>query len=59
MEKNISKGIFNNIENLNTNFNVNGVDFTFKELMDSSKVINYANSILMNTGSGLDYVNYA
>ncbi|WP_027626424.1 hypothetical protein [Clostridium lundense] len=59
MKKNISKGISNNIENLNTKFNVNGVDFTLKELMDSSKVMDYANSILRTTGSGLNYENYA
>lgn len=59
MGKNISKGVSNNIENINTKFNVNGVDFTLRELMGSSKVMNYSNSILRNTGSGLDYVNYA
>ncbi|MBW6411591.1 hypothetical protein [Clostridium weizhouense] len=59
MKENTSKGISNDIENLNTKFNVNGVDFTFKELMNSSKVMEYSNSILVNVGSGLDYENYA
>ncbi|WP_252243148.1 hypothetical protein [Clostridium sp. ZBS14] len=59
MKKNISNGISNDIENLNTRFNVNGVDFSFKELRNSSKVMEYSNSILVNVGSGLDYENYA
>lgn len=59
MKKNISRGISNDIESLNTKFNVNEVDFTFKELMDSSKVMDCASSILVNTGSGLDYEGYA
>lgn len=58
IKKNISKGIPNNIENLNTKFKVNGVDFTFKELVDSSKVMDYACSIV-NTLGGMDYIDYA
>lgn len=58
MKKNISKGIPNNIENLNTKFKVNGVDFTLKELVDSSKVMDYACSIV-NTLGGMDYNHYA
>ncbi|GAA0077427.1 hypothetical protein UT300005_18050 [Clostridium sp. CTA-5] len=58
MKENISEGISNNIENLNTKFNVNGVDFTLKELVDSSKVMDYAGSIV-NTLSGMDYIHYA
>ncbi|ADK17032.1 MULTISPECIES: hypothetical protein [Clostridium] len=58
MKRNISKGISNNIENLNTKFKVNGVDFTLKELVDSSKVMDYACSIV-NTLGGMDYSDYA
>ncbi|QXE19027.1 hypothetical protein [Clostridium sp. 001] len=58
MKRNISKGVSNNIENLNTKFKVNGVDFTLKELVDSSKVMDYACSIV-NTLGGMDYSDYA
>lgn len=58
MKRNISKGVSNNIENLNTKFKVNGVNFTLKELVDSSKVMDYACSII-NTLGGMDYNDYA
>ena len=58
MKKKTSEGISNNIENLNTKFKVNGVDFTLKELVDSSKVMDYAGSIV-NTLGGMDYNDYA
>lgn len=58
LKNNISKGIPNNIENLNTKFKVNGVDFTLKELVNSSKVMDYACSIV-STLSGMDYIDYA
>lgn len=59
MKNNNSKDISNNMQDLNTKFNVNGVDFTFKELMDSSKIMDYATSMLPTMGSGLDYEDYA
>lgn len=59
IKKNISNGISNNIEKLNTKFKVNGVDFTLEELMDSSKVMDYAKSKLPTIKSGLDYEDYA
>lgn len=59
MKNNTSKGISNNMENLKTKFNVNGVDFTLKELMDSSKIMDYARSVMPTIRSGLSYEDYA
>lgn len=59
MRQNISKGISNDIEKLKTKFSVNGVDFTFKELMDSTKVMDYARSILIVPGGDINYNDYA
>ena len=54
-----SKGASVNFDNLKTKFTVNGVDFTFKELSDASRVFSNAKSILKNPGSTLDYRDYA
>lgn len=59
MKKNTSKGISNNMQNLKTKFNVNAVDFTLKELMDSSKIMDYARSTMPTIRSGLSYRDYA
>lgn len=59
LKKNTLEGVSNNIENLKTEFSVNGVNFTLKELMDSSKVMEYAKFTIPNIKSGLDYDNYA
>ncbi|GAA0742078.1 hypothetical protein [Clostridium oceanicum] len=59
MKNNTSKGISNNMENLKTKFNVNGVDFTLKKLMDSSKIMDYARSVMPVIRSGLSYEDYA
>lgn len=59
LKKNTLEGVSNNIENLKTEFSVNGVNFTLKELMDSSKVMEYVKFTIPNIKSGLDYDNYA